>query len=196
MEAQWITDTLTETLDHNFKKFRVCYRSKRWWSSEISESRSNFKAARSRFQRGQITLDEYKVLRNAYYGKIRKVRDKYLENWIQGDEEIHESLPADPNPEILESFRKRREEENMKCWTVLHYTKTFATQLTPSLKNETGLVVATIEGKKKMISKTLYPCLPEDRQETPDELTGTSHFSVTTKLVHKAIFDQSVQSLG
>lgn len=30
LEAQWKTDPLMETLDHNFKQLRVCSRSKRW----------------------------------------------------------------------------------------------------------------------------------------------------------------------
>ena len=44
-EAQWITDTLTEIFDQYFKQLRVCAKSKRWWSKDISESRSELKAA-------------------------------------------------------------------------------------------------------------------------------------------------------
>ena len=50
-EAQWISDTFTTVLDQHFRKLRVCARSKRWWSQDISESRSRFKAIRRQFQR-------------------------------------------------------------------------------------------------------------------------------------------------
>lgn len=59
-EAQWITDTLTEIFDQHFKQLRVCARSKRQWSNDIYESRSEFKADRRRFQRGQTSLEEKK----------------------------------------------------------------------------------------------------------------------------------------
>ncbi|KAI0998334.1 hypothetical protein K3495_g9861 [Podosphaera aphanis] len=98
-EAQWITETLTSVLDQHVKKLRVCARSKRWWSQELNEARSSFKTPRRHFQRQQISIESYKIERNSHYRKIGRARDQCFDRWIQGDEEIYESLPKMPSSE-------------------------------------------------------------------------------------------------
>lgn len=110
-------------MNQHVKKLRVCARSKRWWSPKLSEARSLFKAARRRFQRKQLSNESYKIEHNAYYRMIRRARNQCFDRWIQGDEKIYEPLPNIPSPEEEVHHRRRRGEDNKKCWVAFHYTK-------------------------------------------------------------------------
>ncbi|POS87202.1 hypothetical protein EPUL_001602 [Erysiphe pulchra] len=62
-EAEWIEKSLKSVLDMNAKKLRVCARSKRWWTAEVSEKRAIYKECRRRFQAQNTTVEE---LRDPY----------------------------------------------------------------------------------------------------------------------------------
>lgn len=76
---------MKKIFDYHWKLQRVCARSKRWWSKELSLARSKYNVQRRDFQGQKIPLDKYKSDCNAYYRKIRKAKDLFFEKWIQGD---------------------------------------------------------------------------------------------------------------
>ncbi|KAI0996243.1 hypothetical protein K3495_g11936 [Podosphaera aphanis] len=125
LEAQWISDILAQMFDHNCKTLRICARSKRWWNDDVSQARSQHKAQRRKFQSQEISLEEYKVNRNAYYRKIRKAKDQCFEKWIQGNEEPpkggHEGFLENDNLHHTQKWQ----DDNERCWTALRYTKSW-----------------------------------------------------------------------
>lgn len=75
LEAVWITDALVKTFDRYCKPLRVCARSKRWWNENLNQTRAEFKTCRKKFQNQLISIDQYKVSRNAYFRKLRKAKE-------------------------------------------------------------------------------------------------------------------------
>lgn len=191
-EAQWISDTLILILDQHVNKLKLCARSKRWWSKEINELRSSFKTIRRQFQRQYISLEEYKVARNAYYRQIRKSRDQCFEKWIQG-EDINELFPPDSNTGDTQILQRMRNEDSERCWKALKYTKEWKTTITPALKNQDGVVAVTIEEKEAMIRLANFPPPPTDDRMPPERIPGTVYKSVNNERVRRALYHQSVK---
>ena len=52
-EAESCQETLSKVLDAKAKKIRICTRSKRWWNSEIKESRSALGRGKRRGRRSE-----------------------------------------------------------------------------------------------------------------------------------------------
>ena len=177
-EAQWISDTFTTVLDQHFRKLRVCARSKRWWSQDISESRSRFKAIRRQFQRQLIPIEVYKEERNTYYRKIRKARDQCFENWIQGEEETYEPTCQNLLPENTQLCRQIRNEENERCWKALQYTKEWTVNVTPALRGQDGAIAVTVEEKEEMVRAMNFPSPPMDDRPLPEKTLGSAYTKV------------------
>lgn len=122
LEAQWITDTLTQIFDLFYKPLRVCARLKCWWNESGIQARTKFKACRREHQRQIISSSQYKAQRNAFYWEICKAKGKCSENSIQGDVDIPEGRSKDLNPDIKQQH-VRYNENKQRCWEALRYTK-------------------------------------------------------------------------
>lgn len=124
---------------------------------------------------------------------IRRARDQWFDRCIQGDEEIYEPLPNIPSPEEEEHDRRKRDEENERCWTVLHYTKEWATTVTPALYDSDCSIAVTVEEKEEMIRSASSTAPPVDTQKTPASYSGTAYKMVTEKILQQALYQQYIK---
>ncbi|KAI0998333.1 hypothetical protein K3495_g9862 [Podosphaera aphanis] len=81
-----------------------------------------------------------------------------------------------------------------RCWTVLWYTKEWATTVTPVLRSSDGTIAVTIEEKEDMIRKASFSIPPVDNQEFPAPSPGATYEDVTEKLVRQAFYHQCVKN--
>jgi len=82
-EAMWIHLSMAETLNTFAKKRRVCARSKRWWTPEISELRTALGRAKRQRTQGRITRRQVKDARRVLRRAIRKAKRDTWNNFLQ-----------------------------------------------------------------------------------------------------------------
>lgn len=132
-------------------------------------------------------------MRNANYRKIRQARDQCLEKWIQGKDERYDLPSENFTHEEAWEIQRRYKDEDERCWTALHYTKDWATAITPVLKDQNGAMAVTIEKKEDLVREFNFPVPPSDDQELPELTPGEAYKAVNMDLVHKALYYQSVR---
>lgn len=192
-EVKWISEILTTVLNQYARKVRICALSKRWWSQEINLTRSNLKRTRQQFQRQQVSTEEHKVMRNAYHGKIKQTSDQCFEKWIQGEDERYDIPSENPTHEDTWENKRRRKDEDERCWTALSYTKDWATNITPVLKGQNGSMAVAIEDEKDLAREFNFPVSPSDDQELPELTPGEEYKTINMDLLHKALSHQSAR---
>lgn len=102
-------------------------------------------------------------------------------------------MSKDSTLEEIEMHRNKSNEDNLRCWKALRYTKEWATSVTPALKSEDGSIAVTIEEKENLIRTASFPTPPSDDQEPPENIPGEAHNEVNKELVYRAIHLQSVK---
>ena len=80
LEAQCISDTLSQMFDHNCKPLRICARSKRWWNEDVNQARSQYKTQRRKFQTQETRLKNIKFTEMSITVKYAKQRISALRN--------------------------------------------------------------------------------------------------------------------
>ena len=87
--------------------------------------------------------------------------------------------------------RNKSNEDNLRCWKALRYTKEWATSVTPALKSQDGSIAVTIEEKENLVRIASFPTPPSDDQEPLESIPGEAYNEVSKELVYRAIHLQS-----
>jgi hypothetical protein len=71
-EAKWLEDVITDVLDRNAPRMRVCRRSKPWWNMEIKETRKKAGKTKRKHREGMIPWEEVRKEEKILYRTIRR----------------------------------------------------------------------------------------------------------------------------
>ena len=168
-EARWIRDTAANILDKFAKPQRVCMRSKRWWTDEISELRKALGKAKhtqhqdQRWHRADGVRTARHELRRAIRRAKKECWSKFLEN-ASGDD----------------------------MWTAVKYSSPRRDDSARPLISG-DLTAVTREDKERMILMAAFPEPPPDNgSRTPQG--GSAHSAVGQPLVGRLLVSCSNQS--
>jgi ribonuclease HI len=170
-EACWIQDTLSSILNQFAKPVVLTPFSKRWWDSSLQKLRQQYTHTRRLWQRGSLPESDFKKARKAYFQAIRTAKRTCWESFLQN---------ADAD----------------ECWLALKYTNFQASAATPALSGpDPSLPPATsFLAKEKLIRELTYPSSSDmDSPASRSLPNGQAHLKVTSKLVYKALFNQSTK---
>jgi hypothetical protein len=183
-EAEWVEESLTKVLNLHTKPIKLCARSKRWWGPVTVAARGAYSKARKAYQAGEISEEDHREARKAYYTAIRKAKRECWEAFLQGTDEG--SLT-----------------DQKRCWAALRYTKQSTSGTTPALIDPESkeVIAATFSEKEALFKEQAFPQAPkqdpiealqEDFRRAP--LTpGTAHELVSEAAVKEALFSQGIE---
>jgi hypothetical protein len=167
-EAEWLSQTLCEVLTLHAKPKRVCARSRRWWTAEISEKRrilGSLKRMR-RKNRASVPAQEIKEARRELRRIIRKAKRDCWHAFLQ-------------------------DAQGEQIWQALRYTNPRTNAATGALRDEDGNTATTIEAKEELIVAAAFPAPPPDE---PIHIPETSDVAETTdEEVERAVWVQSTR---
>jgi hypothetical protein len=179
-EAVLVENSLIGVLKAHAREIRLCARSKRWWGPRTMEARGIYTKAYKAYHTGELSEEDHREARRAYYATIRQAKRDCWEAFLQGADE-----------------GSRAEEK--RCWVALRYTKPTTYSTTPALLDpDTGqVIVATFEEKEAIFREQAFPQAPEDDPgeafqgiELPGP--GNAHNLIAESAVRNAIFSQGV----
>jgi hypothetical protein len=153
-EAVWLSQTLCDVLTLHAKPKRVCARSRRWWTAEISEKRrilGSLKRMR-RNNRASVTAQEIKEARRELRRIIRKAKRDCWQAFLQ-------------------------DAQGEQVWQALRYTNPRTDAATGALRDEDGNTATTIEAKEELIVAAAFPAPPVDE---PVNIPDTSNSAEAT----------------
>jgi hypothetical protein len=169
-EAEWLSQTLCEVLTLHAKPKRVCARSRRWWTAEISEKRrilGSLKRMR-RKNRASVPAQEIKEARRELRRIIRKAKRDCWHAFLQ-------------------------DAQGKQVWQALRYTNPRTNAATGVLRDEDGNTATTIEAKEELIVAAAFPPPPADEPIHIPETSDVAEATVTDEEVERAVWVQSTR---
>jgi hypothetical protein len=180
-EANWLEAALTKVLDKHAKQVKLCARSKRWWGPQTVEARTVYSRACRAYQAGEISEEDRREARRAYYTTIRRAKRECWEAFLQGTDE----------GSLLEQKR---------CWAALRYTKFMSSGTTLALIDPLSgdVIAATFKEKEAIFRDQAFPQAPEQApsnniQQIDLPGPGSAHELATEVTVGKALLSQGVE---
>jgi len=168
MEAEWIQRNFVNHLNRWCKKIKVCARSKRWWTAEISENRKILGLIKRARKKGEALQQQVKKQRST----LRKmIRQSKTETWRK----------------FLTSATRDQ------VWQALRYTKPGGQQTTKALRSRSGEVAESWEEKAELIKEEAFPKPLMGVERKAQEVGGEMWKKITDEDIREALFNQSVQ---
>ena len=168
MEAEWIQQNFVNHLNRCCKKIKVCARSKRWWTAEITENRKILGSIKRARRKGEASQQQVKKQQS---NLRRMIRQSKTEMWRKF------STPATRD----------------QVWQALRYTKPGGQQTTKALRSRIWEVAESWEEKAELIKEEAFPKPLKGVERKAHEEGGEMWKKITDEDIREALLNQLVQ---